>query len=91
MKNLTHQEIENKMKEVPNWRLENEMIVRDWSFKDFNEAMKFINQIANLAEKHDHHPELFNVYNKVTVRFSTHDADGLTHRDFTIAREIDNL
>jgi 4a-hydroxytetrahydrobiopterin dehydratase len=91
LKKFTHQEIEKKLKEVPSWRLENEMIVRDWSFKDFNEAMKFINQIASLAEKHDHHPELFNVYNKVTVRFSTHDADGLTQRDFNIAKEIDNL
>jgi 4a-hydroxytetrahydrobiopterin dehydratase len=91
MKKLANQEIQNKMKEIPNWRLENDAIVRDWSFNDFSEAMDFINQIARLAENHDHHPELFNVYNKVSLKFSTHDAGGLTNRDFKIAQDIDNL
>ena len=91
MKKLTEQEIQNKMKEIPNWRLEDDSIVRNWSFNDFSEAMDFINQIARLAEDHDHHPELFNVYNKVSLKFSTHDAGGLTNRDFKIAQDIDKL
>ena len=91
MKKLTDQEIQNKMKEIPNWRLEDDAIVRNWSFNDFSEAMDFINQIARLAEDHDHHPELFNVYNKVSLKFSTHDAGGLTNRDFKIAQDIDML
>lgn len=91
MKKLTNQEIQDRMNEIPNWRLEEDSIVRDWSFNDFSEAMDFINQIARLAEDHDHHPELFNVYNKVTLKFSTHDAGGLTNRDFKIARDIDSL
>jgi 4a-hydroxytetrahydrobiopterin dehydratase len=91
MKKLTEQEIQNKMKEIPNWRREDDAIVRNWSFNDFSEAMDFINQIARLAEDHDHHPELFNVYNKVSLKFSTHDAAGLTNRDFKIAQDIDKL
>ena len=91
MKKLTEQEIQNKMKEIPNWRYEDDAIVRNWSFNDFSEAMDFINQIARLAEDHDHHPELYNVYNKVSLKFSTHDAGGLTNRDFKIAQDIDKL
>ena len=91
MDKLTADVIMSRMKEIPAWRLENDMIVRDWSFKDFSEAMEFINKIADLAEAHDHHPEIFNVYNKVTLRFSTHDAGGITERDFKIASEIDGL
>jgi 4a-hydroxytetrahydrobiopterin dehydratase len=53
--------------------------------------MVFINKVAELAEEQDHHPELFNVYNKVVLKFSTHDAGGLTTRDFRIARDIDRL
>ena len=91
MKKLTEQEIQNKLTEIPNWRREDDAIVRNWSFNDFSEAMDFINQIARLAEDHDHHPELFNVYNKVSLKFSTHDAGGLTNRDFKIAQDIDKL
>jgi 4a-hydroxytetrahydrobiopterin dehydratase len=91
MEKLTNDEIQSRMKDIPGWRLENDMIVKDWSFKDFAEAMEFIDKIADLAEAHDHHPEIFNVYNKLTLRFSTHDAGGITERDFKIAREIDDL
>lgn len=91
MKKLTNQEIQNKMKEIPNWQLDDNAIVRNWSFNDFSEAIDFINQIARLADDHDHHPELFNVYNKVSLKFSTHDAGGLTNRDFKIAQDIDKL
>jgi 4a-hydroxytetrahydrobiopterin dehydratase len=91
MEKLKDEEIQKKIKEIPTWRLDGESIVRDWTFKDFGEAMVFVNQVAKLAEEHDHHPEMFNVYNKVTLRFSTHDAGGLTTRDFGIAMDIDRL
>ncbi|MBD3225228.1 MAG: 4a-hydroxytetrahydrobiopterin dehydratase, partial [Caldithrix sp.] len=58
---------------------------------DFIAAVGFINKMAILAEKHEHHPELFNVYNTVTLSFSTHSAGGLTDKDFNIAADIDKL
>lgn len=91
MKRLEEFEIQNHFKDLQGWKLEGNAIVREWQFKDFSEAMVFINQVAELAEEQDHHPELFNVYNKVILKFSTHDVGGLTTRDFRIALDIDRL
>ena len=91
MKRLEENEIKQYFKDLEGWKLETNAIVKEWQFKDFSEAMVFINQIAKLAEEQDHHPELFNVYNKVVLKFSTHDAGGLTTRDFHIAADIDRL
>lgn len=91
MKRLEEFEIQNHFKDLQGWKLESNAIVREWQFKDFSEAMVFINQVAELAEEQDHHPELFNVYNKVILKFSTHDVGGLTTRDFRIALDIDRL
>jgi 4a-hydroxytetrahydrobiopterin dehydratase len=91
MKPLEEQEIQQYVKDLQGWKIETNAIVKEWQFKNFSEAMVFINQVAELAEEQDHHPELFNVYNKVVLKFSTHDAGGLTTRDFRIARDIDRL
>lgn len=88
---LSQAEISEKIKEVDNWSLRGESIQKEWKFKDFRKAMIFINKIANLAEEHDHHPELYNDYNKVRLTFSTHDVGGLTDKDFKIAKEVDGL
>ena len=88
---MTEQEIQEKLAELNGWELDGNAIKKAWQFRDFSEAIWFINQVAELAEKHDHHPELFNVYNRVELRFSTHDAGGLTAKDFAIAREIDRI
>ncbi len=60
-------------------------------FKDFNEAWGFMNRVALYADKHDHHPEWFNVYNKVEITLTTHDAGGLSERDEAMAAFIDAL
>jgi 4a-hydroxytetrahydrobiopterin dehydratase len=91
MQKMTRSDIDKMMTQIHGWQLEGETIKKEWQFRDFTEAMVFINKIADLAEQHDHHPELFNVYNKVALKFSTHDAGGLTLRDFKIAAEIDKL
>jgi 4a-hydroxytetrahydrobiopterin dehydratase len=91
MKRLEENEIEQYFKDLQGWKLESNAIVKEWQFRDFSEAMVFINQVAKLAEDQDHHPELLNVYNKVILKFSTHDAGGLTTRDFRIALDIDRL
>jgi 4a-hydroxytetrahydrobiopterin dehydratase len=91
MEKLSMEQIHSKIKAVPGWQLDGEAIKREWKFRDFSEAMKFINEVAALADKYDHHPELFNVYNTVSIRYSTHDAGGLTNRDFKLADEINHI
>lgn len=91
MEKLNQSEIQQKLTEVKGWRLDGSAIKKEWQFKDFNEAMVFINRVADLAREQDHHPELFNVYNRVSLRFSTHDAGGLTNRDFKMATAVDEI
>ena len=66
-------------------------ITKKFNFKDFNEAFGFMLRAALIAEKLDHHPEWFNVYNKVEVTLSTHDAGGVTARDINLAEEMDRI
>lgn len=66
-------------------------IHRALRFADFSEAWGFMSRVALLAEKHDHHPEWFNVYNRVEITLSTHDAGGLSSRDVALARAIDAI
>jgi 4a-hydroxytetrahydrobiopterin dehydratase len=66
-------------------------IRKEWVFDSFQTAMRFIVQVGELAEAADHHPELLSVYTKIVIRLSTHDAKGLTHKDFDLARQIDGL
>ena len=66
-------------------------ITRQFTFRDFNEAFGFMARAALIAEKLDHHPEWFNVYNKVEVTLATHDAGGVTERDIKLAQAMDRL
>ena len=66
-------------------------IHKEFRFKNFNEAFGFMNRVALMAEKMDHHPEWFNVYNRVDITLSTHDAGGMSERDVTLARFIDSI
>ncbi|HEM49503.1 MAG TPA: 4a-hydroxytetrahydrobiopterin dehydratase [Caldithrix sp.] len=89
MEKLSQDQIQKELSNLTGWKLDNDAIRRDWEFRDFSEALIFINRVGSLVEKHDHHPEIFNVYNKVTLRFNTHSAGGITTKDFNIARDID--
>jgi 4a-hydroxytetrahydrobiopterin dehydratase len=79
------------LKDLPEWReVEGrEAIARSFRFKDFNQAFSFMARVALLAEKMDHHPEWFNVYNRVEVTLATHDAGGVTEKDIAMARAMD--
>lgn len=80
------------LKGLPLWRVhegEREAIARSLSFADFNAAFGFMTRVALLADKVDHHPEWSNVYNRVQVLLTTHDAGGVTQRDIDMARFID--
>ena len=78
---------------LPLWRLhsERDAIMRDMVFADFSQAWGFMCRVALLAEKYDHHPEWSNVYNRLSITLTTHDAGGLSARDVTLARAIDAL
>ncbi len=76
---------------LPQWHVKPAAIHRSLKFRDFSEAWGFMARVALLAEKHDHHPEWSNVWNKVEITLSTHDAGGLSHKDVTLAKAIDAL
>jgi 4a-hydroxytetrahydrobiopterin dehydratase len=73
------------------WQLQEDSLQTQWKFQNFLQAMAFMNAVAEVAERMNHHPEWSNVYNRVNVRLTTHDAGGLTHLDFTLAQAMDSL
>ena len=81
--------IEEALSGLDGWSREGETIVRDFQFADFVDALGFIAKVGMLAERANHHPELSNVYNRVRIALSTHDAGGITQNDIDLAREID--
>ena len=81
------------LRELPLWAVEpgGAAITRDWTFGDFSAAFGFMTRVAMLAEAQGHHPEWSNVWNRVMIRLSTHDAGGLSARDIRLARALDRL
>lgn len=78
--------------ELPGWQFDparGGLIRRDYRFADFVQAFAFMTRVALVAEKHDHHPEWSNVYNRVSMVLTTHDAGGLTEKDLALARAAD--
>ena len=88
---LDQKSVETELAKLSGWTLRDDgkAILRTFKFKNFVEAFGFMTQCALVAEKLDHHPEWFNVYSKVDVTLSTHDADGLTELDFKLAYLMD--
>jgi 4a-hydroxytetrahydrobiopterin dehydratase len=90
---LSQDEINEEMKNLPEWEIRDGALARDFKFKDFIHAFSFMSQVAMTAEKMNHHPEFHNVYNKVTIfGLVTHDADSkITNLDIELAKKISNL
>ena len=90
---LSHPDRAAALSALPEWQIAGDgtAITRRFSFADFRTAFAFMTGVALAAEKADHHPEWSNVYNRVTITLTTHDAGGLTERDVTLAGEIDRL
>ena len=91
MQNLSSQQIEELLNGLPEWYLENDKLCAEWSFTNFIDAMLFLNKVAILAEEHSHHPEIYNRFNFVKLSLTSHDSGGLTHKDFRLAKAINNL
>jgi 4a-hydroxytetrahydrobiopterin dehydratase len=85
---LSDDEISEALRGLDGWRREGDRIAREFEFADFVAAVGFMAQVAVLAEKADHHPQLTNVYNKVSIELWSHDAGGVTQRDVDLAKAI---
>lgn len=84
-------QVQHHLEALPGWRFDagRRALCREFRFADFNQAFAFMTRVALFAEKSDHHPEWFNVYNRVEVTLTTHDAGGVTARDLDMARFAD--
>ncbi|MHC4990852.1 MAG: 4a-hydroxytetrahydrobiopterin dehydratase [Planctomycetota bacterium] len=91
MEKLDQQRIDEKMAEFAEWSVNADTLQRTFGFDDFAGAMEFVGRVAELAEEQQHHPDIMIRYSKVTLTLSTHDAGGITEKDFEFARCTDNL
>lgn len=91
-KRLTDDEIEQGLKELDGWNRKNDEIEREFEFKDFAQALEFVNSVGAEAERLDHHPDiLLHSWNKVKINVTTHSEKGLTKNDIELARRLDLL
>lgn len=91
MKKLTEKEINNKLEALPGWEYDEGAIHTVFEFKNFKEAFSLMARIAFEAEAQQHHPEWTNVYNQLSISLSTHDAGGVTQKDFDLAKTIESI
>jgi 4a-hydroxytetrahydrobiopterin dehydratase len=88
---LTDKEIESEVDKMPGWKVVNGKLSKSFEFKDFIEAFSFMTRVAMHAEKMNHHPEWFNVYNKVNIDLVTHDLNGISNYDMKLANAINKI
>jgi 4a-hydroxytetrahydrobiopterin dehydratase len=88
---LSQTEIEQELKNLPGWKIVNEKLHKEFQFESFNQAFGFMTRSAMEIEKMNHHPEWFNVYNKITIELTTHDAGGITKNDVNLAKILNSL
>jgi 4a-hydroxytetrahydrobiopterin dehydratase len=91
MEKLSTEKTKTALATVPDWKKKGRTITRTFQFKDFPAAIKFVNAVAKLAEQAWHHPDIDIRWNKVTLTLTTHDAGGLTEKDFDLAGKFDRL
>jgi len=88
---LTDEEIKKELANLSGWSVVNDKLHKDFAFKNFIEAFGFMTMAALYIEKMNHHPEWFNVYNKLKVDLTTHDAGGITQNDINLAKTLNSL
>lgn len=90
MKRLTEEEIRKNLKRLSGWSVKEGKLKKEFVFEDFKRAVAFVNEISETAEKENHHPDVnLHDYDKVEISLSTHDAGGLTEKDFSVASAMD--
>ena len=88
---LSQEQIKNEIKNMPGWTVVEGKLHKEFHFEDFNQAFGFMTRAAMHIEKMNHHPEWFNVYNKLIVDLTTHDAGGITENDIKLAKTLNSL
>ena len=89
---LSQENISKKLEELNGWSCENDRLTKNFEFSNFRDAMSFMVRISYEAEERDHHPQIFNCYNRVSLSVNTHDVGGkVTEKDFALASAIDSL
>lgn len=91
MEKSSEQAVNDFLSKQSLWVMKNDKLHREFRFKDFTHAFGFMSMVALVAEKTNHHPEWFNVYNKVVVDLTTHEVKGVSERDFQLAQSMDKL
>ena len=88
---LSKEDIDEELKDLPGWSVVNEKLHKEFQFENFNQAFGFMTRAAMEIEKMNHHPEWFNVYNRITIELTTHDAGGITKNDVNLAKILNSL
>jgi len=88
---LTAAEISYRLESLPDWKVESGILIRTFAFEDFLSSLTFVNRVGELAERVGHHPDIDIRYNRVRLALVTHDAGGLTGKDFDLAAEASKL
>lgn len=91
MQAFSPQDVSTHLTALPGWQVVNDELTRTFKFEDFSAALRFVNCVGDLAEAASHHPNIDIRYNKVTLKLTTHDAGGLTAKDFGLAAAVDRL
>jgi len=88
---LSQIDIDEELKNLPGWSVINEKLHKEFQFDSFNQAFGFMTRAAMEIEKMNHHPEWFNVYNRITIELTTHDVGGITKNDVSLAKILNSL
>lgn len=90
-KKLDAEEILTALAEIEDWKAENNVLSKRFEFKNFAEALEFVNKVGEIAERHDHHPDIYFGWGYAEINLTTHDRGGITDFDFAVAKEIEVL
>ncbi len=89
---MSFEEIETRLRNVKNWNRSGNSLEKEYEFKDFRQAIQFVNKVADVAEAENHHPNiLLHDWNKVRLTLSTHAVSGISQKDFSLASKIDEI
>ena len=91
MMRLSESDIDEELKKLSGWNVKDDKLHKEFQFDNFNQAFGFMTRAAMEIEKMNHHPEWFNVYNKITVDLTTHEAGGITNNDVNLAKILNSL
>lgn len=90
-KKLEEQEILDNLTGMEGWKVENDILKKRFEFKNFAEALEFVNKVGAIAEEHDHHPDIYFGWGYAEINLTTHDRGGITDFDFAVAKEIEAI